>query len=102
MEYLKVEVECPKELHELLEGVVGLLNSVNEARADGWDWATDAPTVVLQNLSQLSTALEGADKLKGEVEGDPAAAVRAGGLFVAQFLDALKKEDEAPAEEPTA
>lgn len=77
MEKVKREVELPKELCELAEGLGALVGAVRLALADGWQIEKDLPLLLVESMQKLGPAVEGLDKVVGEAKEDPAGAAQA-------------------------
>lgn len=101
MEYIDKQYKAPKEVDEVMAAVVNLIGSVKRAQADGWQWGQDLPTVLMENFSHLSKAVEGMDKLDDEWAADPAAVIKAVLNPSADIVfELMKKEEPAPAPAP--
>lgn len=98
MAKMTINVEVSKEAHELGEGVKGVVLAVKKALDDGWDTASDLPTIVTVSLAHLAPAVGGLDQLDDEVKEDPAAFSKALALPVADMISELLKKPEAPAD----
>lgn len=81
-----ISLEVSKEAHEVAQGVANIVASVRAALADGWQPASDVPTVVLAVIRELGTAMQGADKMKDEWLEDRAATALALSVPIAQEL----------------
>ena len=53
METKKLEVEVPKETHELADGVADIAVAALKATEDGWQSGTDLPVMVTTAVSEL-------------------------------------------------
>jgi hypothetical protein len=70
MELVKVEVELPKQVSELADAVVAVVQATRLALKDGWQSGTDLPVILTTALAVLPKAVEGLDQLPAEVKGD--------------------------------
>lgn len=77
METVKIEIEVPKEAHELFRGLFKICQSVKVALADGWDPAADLPVIITQSLVELAPMIQGCDQLPAEFKADPSAFIKA-------------------------
>lgn len=77
MEKIKVEMEVPKEAHELFKGLFKIVLAIKVALEDGWNPAEDMPTIVTQSLIELGPMVQGCDKLPHEFKNDPAGFIKA-------------------------
>lgn len=89
MDKVKREVELPKEICELAEGLGSLVGAVRLALADGWQMEKDLPVLLMESVQKLGPALDGLDKVIGEAKEDPAGAAEA--LLVCLLPKILKK-----------
>jgi len=89
MEKISIQVEVAKETHELGKGLVAMLAAVLEANKDGWQMGQDLPQVAMVAFQQMA-AVEGIDKIKGEMEEDPAAFGKALALSISDAYGAVK------------
>lgn len=91
VEYVKLEVSLPKESHEVAREVVGLVNDVRAALADGYQ-PSDLAVIVASAVSRLGVAVQGWEKLGPESKGDPAGVVKALALNLSDLF--VKNQDE--------
>lgn len=84
MDTVKIELDLPKELFEVKVAVVELLKDILAGKG--------LPELVGENLSNLSKAVGGADKLDDEIKEDLAASLQCAGLFGADIVSALLKK----------
>ena len=84
MEYVKKEVECPKEVSELLEAVKNIVKgAVDAARDDGKiDFSEGAAL-----LPALYDAAVQVDGVVAEAQADPSATIMASILFAKDVYD---------------
>jgi hypothetical protein len=94
MELVKVEVEVPKEAHELAQGIANVVAAVKVALADGWQAGTDLPILMTAALVELVPAVQGVEHLDDEAKAHPAAFSKALALGVADALEAALKKAE--------
>jgi len=73
MAVVQKQLNVSKECSELADCLVKLVKDGKLALADGFQLSEDVPAVLLSNLPSLMTALDGVDKIKGEMEEDMSA-----------------------------
>lgn len=91
-----VSVEVSKEAHELGVGLVEVVKAVKLALADGFQPGADLPAIVVAAVAKLPPAIEGLDKLGGELAEDPVAFVRAFALSGSDIASLFVKKPDAP------
>lgn len=91
MEKVKLEVEVPKELHELAEGVsVFLVEVMNEIKSHGgWTVGDDLPNLAVAAMA-LVPALNGFLAVGAELKDDLSGCISAITIAMAKVLDAAK------------
>ncbi len=99
IEKKKIEVEVSKEAYELMEGLHGMVKSIQEALADGWQAGQDIPKIVMDSISILMPAVDGADKIPAEAKEELEAFV-SGVMLKSKDIGFMfyEKKEEAPAE----
>lgn len=91
MQKVIVEVELPKEVHELSEGVAKFVGALRVALADGFQLGDDLPALVTAALSDLVPAVEGLDQVDDEFREDPSGVIKAVGLSVSDIVGEFLK-----------
>ena len=99
MELKKSELETPKEVTELGEALAAVLKSVVDAKADGWDSATDIPEIVMKSLAALPPAIDGLGELGEEFKGLPVSSTLGLIVPIAKEVDPLIASLKKPAVE---
>ena len=94
MALLKVEIEVSKEAYELGQGLVKIMDAVMEAKKDGWQMGTDLPQIAMAAFGQMA-AIEGIDKIKAEMEENPAAFGKAMMVALADAYGIVKDSEVA-------
>lgn len=89
MEYLEVKVSVPKEMAEFGAAICNLVAAVKEVGKDGFS-ISDIPAVIASAMVELPKAIEGMEKIAGEVSSDNVASVKLAGLLAGDLLKALK------------
>ena len=93
MEKVIVEVELPKEIHELSVGLSKFVGSVREALKDGFQMGQDIPPILTSALADLVPAIEGMDQVDDEFKEDPAGVIKAVSLSVSDIVGGFLKKD---------
>jgi hypothetical protein len=70
VETVKIEVEVPKEAHELAKGIMKIIQASRVALADGFQPTQDLPVLLVEAVKELPAALGGVDKLGDEFAAD--------------------------------
>lgn len=94
MEKAKIEMEVPKEAHELFSGMVKIVAAAKEAMADGWDLGTDMPVVITKALVELAPMIQGIDKLDDEFLEDPSAFIKAAVVSAGDIASLFVKKEK--------
>jgi hypothetical protein len=97
METKKIEVVVTKEVHEIGVAVKGVISAYKEATKDGFQAGQDIPAVLMASYSKLTEAIEGADKVGGELKEEPVKAAMGALIPLSEGVELLmeKKEDAA-------
>jgi hypothetical protein len=85
METVSVQVELPKETHELVQAIAKVVEACKKALADGAQ-PTDLVTVVPVAVKELGEAIKGAEMVPAEAKADPGKVVVALALALDQLL----------------
>ena len=93
MDYVKKEIELPKETCELADGIAKLVVAIKEAMADGWDTTQDVPALITTALAVLPGAIDGFDKIDDELKADKAAFAMAFAFAAKDIFAAFEKKD---------
>lgn len=88
---ITLTIEVPKELHEVGEALVSLVKSIVQAKADGFNMITDVPTIVLENLKVLGTAIDNIGFVKTEVKEKLAESISCISVSAGKILKELMK-----------
>lgn len=88
MEKMKLEVEVPKEMHELMLGIAKIVKASKLALKDGFQPGQDLPAVLVAAVAELPAMVGGLDKLPEEAKSDTAGFVKAGVLGAAEIVAA--------------
>lgn len=80
MELVKVEVEVPKEMKEVADFIVGLVQDIKEKKS--------VTAIAAENLPALMGAVQGFESLSAESKSEQAYALY--GLLVGDLIKALK------------
>lgn len=67
---MKVEMEFPKEMHELSQVVVKMIKVGKDALKDGFQM-TDVIMMITAAMADLPAAIDGVDKLSAEFKENP-------------------------------
>jgi hypothetical protein len=102
MEYIKKEVEVPKETSELADAIAEVAVATKKALADGFQLGQDVPAIVSSAIQNLLPAIQGFEKLDDEAKGAPYKFGLAWGISGEKVYDSFAKTPEAPTEEPSA
>ena len=96
VQYVKIETEVPKEVHELAKALYKITESAKVATDDGWQTGTDLPLVLGTAASELLVAMQGVEKLGEEAKEAPALFSKALALAGADIASLwVRKEPEA-------
>jgi hypothetical protein len=63
---MKLEREVSKEMHELIQAVVKIIEASKVAMKDGFQAGSDVPAVVMASMPAMMQAIGGIDKLPEE------------------------------------
>jgi len=88
MEKMKLEVEVPKEMHELMVGLAKIVKASKLALKDGFQPGQDLPAVLVAAVAELPAMVGGLDKLPEEAKEDVAGFIKAGVLGVSEVVSA--------------
>lgn len=91
MDAIKLEIEVPKELHEVNVAVLNVLKAVKTALADGWQIGQDLPIIVTAAIANLPPAIDGFEKIADEVKENMPGTVNAGAFLAAEIIKIFKK-----------
>lgn len=89
MQTLKLEVEVSKEAYELAQGLYQIVLATKEALADGWNPLTDIPSIMIDAVKVLPSALGGLDLIDDEYLENPEAVLKAFSLSSAQLASMI-------------
>lgn len=84
MEYVQVNGQAPKELHEIVDAVASIVESLAHGQ--------NVFGAVLNSMGKLNIAVDNAKGAGEELKGDPGACALVGGVLVQRILNALVKK----------
>lgn len=93
---LVVSREVTKEAYELGQGLLGMVEAVKTALADGWQTGTDLPAILTASFANLVPAIQGCDQLPAEAKEDLAPFIRGLTVSVEDIAFVFIKKSEAP------
>jgi len=96
MEKIKLELEVPKELHELVSVLVELILVSKEQSKDGFDLSKDLGPILAVAVSKLPIAVEGMEKIKDEIKADLPGSINAVSIEAVRLIEAFIKKEEQP------
>lgn len=91
MEMKKLELEVPKEMYEVGEGVKTILVAIANAIKDGWQPAQDIPPILASSFSALMLAVEGCTNIPEEIEAMPVTAIKGAVLPITDGIEEMIK-----------
>ena len=96
-EMVKHECNVTKEVYELGLALKGMVEATKTALDDGFQAGTDLPAIVLSSVGNLTTAVQGIEKVGDEFKNAPVEAVLGALLPVVDAVKVFVKKDDAPA-----
>lgn len=92
MELVKKEIELPKEVAELMEGLVKIIEASKLALEDGFQPGLDLPAVLVASVSELPKMVGGLDQLDDEFKAHPDKMLKAVAMGAADIAGVLLKK----------
>lgn len=86
MANVQVQVDVSKEMNEMMDAIVGVVEAMKQALADGFQPGQDLPAIVLAAVNLLPPALQGMDLIGDELKQNPKEFANAAALGAAKLL----------------
>lgn len=90
MEYMKEEIQMPKEIHECWVALDAIVKAAVESQKDGFQ-AEDIASIAVSSFQPLMDAIKGAQHIDDEFKNDPMAFIQCSSIgaskIVGHFLE---------------